>query len=76
MTGGIKAIDLPNNSVELAIVSMMIHEVQSFEEALKELALPIIQQTTPAEGMYLLVVGKKLAKKKCSENYLSTFLVT
>lgn len=59
MTGDIKAIDLPNNSVELAIVSMMIHEVQSFEEALKELALPIIQQTTPAEGMYLLVVGKK-----------------
>lgn len=99
MTGDIKAIDLPDNSVDIAIVSVMIHEVHPFEAALKELAriikpdgqfvivefesetthangghripshvmkasleklkLPIIQQTTPAEGMYLFVVGKK-----------------
>lgn len=99
MTGDIKAIDLPDSSVDVAIVSVIIHEVHPFEKALQELAriikadgqfvivefesetthangghripsyvmkaslekleLPIIQQTTPAEGMYLFVVGKK-----------------
>lgn len=99
MTGDIKAIDLPDSSVDVAIVSVMIHEVHPFEEALQELAriikpdgqfvivefesetnhangghripshvmkasleklqLPIIKQVTPAEGMYLFVVGKK-----------------
>lgn len=98
MQGDIKAIELPNDSVDIAIVSVMIHEVHPFQEALKELAriikpegrfvilefesetthangghripsqvmkesleklaLPIIHQTTPAEGMYLFAVGK------------------
>lgn len=38
MSGDIKAIDLPDSSVDIAIVCMMIHEVHSFEDALKELA--------------------------------------
>lgn len=38
MSGDIKAIDLPDSSVDIALVSVMIHEVHPFEEALKELA--------------------------------------
>lgn len=38
MSGDIKAIDLPDSSVDIAIVCMMIHEVHPFEDALKELA--------------------------------------
>lgn len=38
MSGDIKAIDLPDSSVDVAIVSVMIHEVHPFEDALKELA--------------------------------------
>lgn len=37
MSGDIKKIELPDNSVDVAIVSMMIHEVDPFQEALKEL---------------------------------------
>lgn len=38
MSGDIKAIDLPDSSVDIAIVCMMIHEVHPFEDALKELS--------------------------------------
>lgn len=38
MSGDIKAIDLPDSSVDIALVSVMIHEVHPFEEALKELS--------------------------------------
>lgn len=38
MTGDIKAIDLPDSSVDVAIVSVMIHEVHPFEDALEELS--------------------------------------
>ncbi|MGH1649522.1 class I SAM-dependent methyltransferase [Enterococcus gilvus] len=37
MAGDIKKIPLSDNSVDLAIVSVMIHEVHPFKEALKEL---------------------------------------
>lgn len=96
MSGDIKAIDLPDSSVDIAIVCMMIHEVHPFEDALKELAriikpdgqlvilefesettqangghripsqvmkrsleklqLLIVQETSPAEGIYLFRV--------------------
>ncbi|MBU5363469.1 class I SAM-dependent methyltransferase [Enterococcus raffinosus] len=38
MSGDIKAIVLPDSSMDIAIVCMMIHEVHPFEDALKELA--------------------------------------
>lgn len=38
MVGDIKEIPLSDNSVDIAVVSVMIHEVHPFEAALKELA--------------------------------------
>ncbi|EOH76802.1 class I SAM-dependent methyltransferase [Enterococcus malodoratus] len=38
MSGDIKTIDLPDNSVDAAIVSVMIHEVHPFQDVLQELA--------------------------------------
>ena len=50
LSGDIREIPLPDNSVDLAIVSVMIHEVHPFEEALKEL-----ERIIKSDGQFVIL---------------------